>query len=379
MNTVSHSRFVPWLLVAAAGLSGCSSVGGLLSKDTIDYRSEAARKTNPLEVPPDLTQLAREGRFSPSTTGKGSEVRASAMGAAGAPSASPAGASTVAPLSVEGIRVERRGNQRWLVVPQAPEALWPQLRAFWAALGFTLELDSPQTGVMETAWAENRAKLPQDFIRATIGRLFDNLYSTSERDRFRTRLERGENGTEIFISHRGLEEVYSSGAQERTVWQPRPSDPQLEAEFLTRLMVQLGTPEAAARQTVAQAPEKPPTARTANRSDGLVLEVDDGFDRAWRRVGLALDRSGFSVEDRDRTAGWFDVRYVDPAVAAQSEPSLLSRIFGTRRASDSVQRFRFQLQAEGIRTVVSLRALDGTAIRSEDTQRILGLLATDLR
>jgi outer membrane protein assembly factor BamC len=379
-QTAPRSRPLVLLSILAGAtllvMSGCSSTAQLWGDDKIDYRSQA-RKTNTLEVPPDLTQLAREGRFGASPAG--GEVRASALASGAAPVAVTGGAVTVAPVTVQGMRVERRGNQRWLVVPQAPESLWPQLKSFWSALGFTLEVESPQTGVMETAWAENRAKLPQDFIRGTIGRLFENLYSTSERDRFRTRLERGDGSTEIFISHRGLQEVYTSTSQDRTVWQPRPSDPELEAEFLTRLMVQLGAPEATARQTVAQAVQPTPSARTLTRADGPVLEVDDSFDRAWRRVGLALDRSGFTVEDRDRAAGQFDVRYIDPAETGREEPGLLSRLFGAKKATDQVQRFRVQLKAEGTRTVVSLRATNSTPVRAEDAQRILNLLAADLR
>jgi uncharacterized lipoprotein len=65
---------------------------------------------------------------------------------------------------------------------------------------------------METDWAENRAKIPQDFIRQSLGKFLDSLYSTSERDKFRTRLERTPSGeTEIYISHRGMIEVYPSG------------------------------------------------------------------------------------------------------------------------------------------------------------------------
>src|SRR5690606_5562836 len=134
--------------------------------------------------------------------------------------------------------------QRWLVVGQAPEALWPRIKDFWQENGFLIDVDSPQTGIMETDWAENRAKIPQDFLRKTIGQIFDSLYSTGERDKFRTRLERRADGvTEIYISHRGAEEELTGSDKETTVWTPRPADPGLEAEFLSRMMTYLGVEE----------------------------------------------------------------------------------------------------------------------------------------
>src|SRR6185369_13954690 len=149
------------------------------------------------------------------------------------------------------IKLEREGNQRWLTVPMTPEQLRPQLQGFWKERGFTLVQDQADTGVMETDWAENRAKLPNDFIRNSIGKVFDSLYSTGTRDKFRTRVERTAGGSEIYVSHRGVEEVYSGDRKESTVWQPRPADPQLEAEMLQRMMLKLGVKEEVAKATVA--------------------------------------------------------------------------------------------------------------------------------
>ena len=170
-------------------------------------------------------------------------------------------------------------------------------------------MELPQAGVMETDWAENRAKIPQDFIRSTIGKVFDGLYSTGERDKFRTRLERNEDGsTEIFISHRGAIEVLTGQMKDRTMWTARAADPELEAEFLARLMTRLGSDEKVAKATVAAAKAERPRALLEKDKSGSYLKVDESFERTWRRVGLALDRVGFTVEDRDRTRGLYFVR-----------------------------------------------------------------------
>lgn len=355
--------------------SGCTAVQQITEERRIDYRSEAVKTAN-LDVPPDLTQLNRDGRFQPPASGT-----VSASSQTGATAASPpGGAAAVALTALGDFRIERQGQQRWLVTSRSPEQLWEQVKAFWLGSGFTLDVENAQAGVMETAWAENRAKLPDDVIRRTLGRVFENLYSTGERDRFRTRLERTSGGgTEIFISHRGLEEVYTSATQERTAWQARASDPQLEAEFLTRLMIKLGASEQSARQAVAQTPDSPPAARVVALSGATTLKLEEGFDRAWRRVGLALDRSGFTVEDRDRGAGLFFVRYIDPArTAIREDPTLLDRLRG-RNAEPKIERYRVQIKAEGTTVTVSLQNAQGIAESGATATRILGLIATDLR
>jgi outer membrane protein assembly factor BamC len=371
------------LVAAAAALAACTSTD-FFSGDKIDYRSKAA-KTSPLEVPPDLSQLSREARFVPQA---GSVSATTYQSAAAAPTAAPAaGAPTIA-LDTRGeFRVERIGNERWLVTSLPPEALWSRIKGFWQERGFTIVYESPDAGVMETDWAENRAKLPQDFVRNTIGRVLDGLWSTGERDKFRTRIERtASGGSEIFISHRGLVEVYVAPQQAETKWTTRPSDPQLEAEFLTRLMMTLGAPEAQARVAVAEAPQRPERARVLAGGPGAALQVDEPFDRAWRRVGLALDRAGFTVEDRDRAGGLYFVRYVDPGVEAResSQPGffgrLLSPLTGSRATAAAPVRYRIAVRADGdARTTVAVLDAQGAPVADDVGRRIVASLVQDLK
>ena len=362
-------------LAMALGLAGCSSMDSMFSGDKIDYKSQAT-KTNTLEVPPDLTQLAREGRYQPQS----GVVSASALrqpGAVVAPTAN------VAPTSVGDFKVMREGNTRWLVTTLSPDAVFPQLRSFWQELGFVLVVDNPATGVLETDWAENRAKLPQDIVRRTIGRVFDSLYSTSERDSFRTRIERlPSGGTEIYISHRGMQEVYDNKVDQSTVWQPRPADPNLEAEFLSRLMVRLGSQPEAASTAVAAATPAPGSAPGRARSPTLpataTMSFDEGFDRAWRRVGVALDRSGFTVEDRDRSAGLYFVRYVDARQVGKEEPNFFAKLFkGDTEARP--QRYRVVVKADGAKTQVTVQNSNGEPDNSEPARQIVGRLIDELR
>ncbi|PKO66427.1 MAG: hypothetical protein CVU22_15910 [Betaproteobacteria bacterium HGW-Betaproteobacteria-16] len=351
-------------ITAAALFSGCT----VLQEDKIDYKS--AQRGSTLEVPPDLTQLNRDNRFSV----PGATVTASGF-EAGQP-AQPGG--STAASTVGDVRIERAGSQRWLVVDRPADALWEPVRSFWQENGFVLELDQEALGIMETDWAENRAKLPQDFIRRTLGRVLDSFYSTAERDRFRTRLERTPSGgTEIYISHRGMIEVYTNTQKEDTRWQPRPADVELETEFLRRLMVRLGVSEAQSQAITATAPVVA-AARVTTANNVPVMQFEDGFDRGWRRVGLALDRTGFTVEDRNRSQGIYFVRYVEPR-ADKGQPGLISRMFGASRAEDAPVRYRVSVVSTDNITTVTVLSSEGRPDSSENAQRILKLLADDLK
>jgi outer membrane protein assembly factor BamC len=374
MYNVNRIPTLATVLALACALAACSSTEGLLTGDKIDYRSQA-NKTPPLEVPPDLSQLARDSRYQP----QGGTVSASAL-LSPPPAPAASAVPTVAPLSVGELRIERSGDERWLVTPLSPEQLWPQLRAFWQERGFNIVVENAQAGVLETDWAENRAKLPQDILRTTLGRLVDTLYSTGERDKFRTRVERTASGSEIYISHRGLQEVYVSVQQDQTMWTNRPADRQLEAEFLSMLMVKLGAKPEEARRVVAAAPPAAPARAHLVDGQPAALRVDEAFERAWRRVGLALDRSGFTVEDRDRSAGTYFVRYVSSDKTPKEDRGFFSRLFSKDDANTGVaNRYRIALKGEGEATMVSVLDAQGAPERTEVGQRIVALLVEDLK
>ena len=377
---MTRSLSLPALATCALlSLLGCSSLDSLVSGDKIDYRSSGG-KTAGLEVPPDLTQLTRDSRYQQT---QGSAVSAAAFQAGAAASAPVTVQSVaVAPQAIGEMRIERAGNERWLRTGIAPEQLWPQLQAFWKERGFVLAQDLPAAGVMETDWAENRGKLPQDFVRGTIGKAFDGAYSTGELDKFRTRVERTTAGTEVYITHRGMIEVYRGQRKEETVWQPRAPDPQLEGELLSRLMLRLGASEEAAKTAVAvpSAAGAPARARLLTDRPTATLQVDDGFDRAWRRVGVALDRSGFTVEDRDRTQGVYFVRYVDPAFAGKEEPNFFSKLFSSsKKDPGSPIRYRVTVKSDGERSTVSVFDGKGAPENGDAGKRITTLLLDDLK
>ncbi|MBT9522471.1 MAG: outer membrane protein assembly factor BamC [Dechloromonas sp.] len=367
------------LSLLAIALAGCSV---LPESRKIEYKS--ASKAPTLEVPPDLSQIARDDRYLvPDAAGKGSATF-SAYSADRTPQAQ-AQNSVVLP-QVDKVRVERSGNQRWLVVAAPADKLWDTVKDFWQETGFIISVERPEAGVMETDWAENRAKIGDDILRNTLGRLLDSLYSTGERDKFRTRFEPGvtPGTTDIFISHRAMEEVYTSSAKDDTRWQPRAADPELEAEMLRRLMVRFGSEEKRAEASIASVKAEP-RAKLAKSDDGAgTLEVLERFDRAWRRVGLALDRVGFTVEDRDRSRGLYFVRYVDPELDNRSkkDDGLLSKLAFWKSAeppASSKVQYRIYVSDAGEQSTVKVLSNEGGTDKSETAKKILGLLLQQLQ
>lgn len=385
MTAVTHlsTNRLALSCVAAAALAGCSSFDPLISSDRVDYRTQS-KQTSGLDIPPDLTQLQRQaplaqGASSISAAEMASRPAADKAGAAVAPSLA-----TVAVNKVAGAEIVRVGNGRVIRSNQTPEQLWPQLRGFWTDMGFDLPKEQADIGVLETDWKENRAKLPQDFIRRTIGTVFDGMYSTGERDKYRTRVERNGEHTEISITHRGMHEIYVGKGQEQTTWTTRPADPELEIEMSNRLLQRLGgkatvsttqqsASVAAATPVVA---EPPPVARGAEVPDQLHIAED--FERAWRRVGQSLDRHGFTVEDRDRRAGLFFLRWADPKRAGKEEPNWFMRFFSSDK-TPAMNRYRVAVVSQGNSSVVSVQDDKGKQLTDDAAKRILGLLQQDLR
>jgi outer membrane protein assembly factor BamC len=294
----------------------------------------------------------------------------------------PEGSGVVLPVQ-DDARVERAGSQRWLVIKGDPDKLWPVVKDFWQEIGFIVNVEMPDAGVMETDWAENRSRIPDGIVRNTLGKLLDAVYSTSERDKFRTRLERGAQPgtTEIYISHRGMEEVYTNRDLDQTRWQPRQPNPELEAEMLRRLMVRLGVQEERAKTQVAIA--KPVERASLQRGgDGGTLSLNEQFDRAWRRVGLALDRVGFTVEDRDRSKGLYFVRYIDPQIDNRSAENkgFFSRFkFWGGSDKSKAEQYRVLVKDLGERAEVNVLNKEGQREQSATANRILTLLHDQLK
>jgi outer membrane protein assembly factor BamC len=370
-------------LIACAwtlALTGCGLFGSKTG-DPGGYQAEAAR-TGPLEVPPDLSPLARDDRYAVPDQGVSANALRSATG----------GSSTAQAIAVSGshARLMRDGAQRWLAVDVPPEKAYQVVKEFWPTVGMKLEVDQPTLGIVETDWEERRARVPQGLLQRTINMVLESVTSNGLKDRYRARIERTPTDTsEIFITHHGLEEVYSDQNKVATIWQTRPRDPELEAEMLQRLLIRFESGDAApvakagaakVGSSAAAVTALPNISHVVKEGAEAHLEVDEPFDRAWRRVGLALDRGGFTVEDRDRTKGLYFVRYLDPDYLTKQRDSrgFLSRIFESDPKVEP-QQFRVALLTEGDRTSVRVQDKDGHPEAGSAGDRILKQLDEQMR
>ncbi len=384
MSLALPARALP-LILALTALGGCQnlSLENVLSS-RIDYRSST--RTPALEVPPDLSTPAYDDRYVPKDGAPGTATFSGYEKERSGPAK--AAQSALLP-AVQKATLERAGTQRWLVVQMPPEQAWNAVRDFWNGLGFAVVYERPDLGILETDWAENRAKIPDDFLRKAVGKVLDFMWSTNERDKFRTRLERGAvpGTTEIYISHRGMQEAPKSTGPtgpEGFVWMARPSDPELEAEMLRRLMVRIGLPEKQAEAVVAAgkapAPERAQLGKTAQGSP--TLSLDDSFDQSWRRVGLALDRIGFTVVDRDRSKGIYFVRYVDPDTKEnRRDDGFFSKLmfWKSEDPKDKEEQYRIVVSQTGGKSILTIMDRNGAADTTPTGERIFALLYGQLK
>jgi outer membrane protein assembly factor BamC len=364
------SLMIKIVVTALAGLLLVTACSTMMPGKKVDYKK--SKTTEPLEVPPDLTATSiNEAPDLPNAAGTSYSEISKAEPAAGK--------STVLPVE-SNIRVERDGNQEWLVIKAEPAQVWPKVREFWKQQGFLIKMEDPRLGILETGWTENRADIPSDIIRNTLGKVMDFVYSASTRDQYRVRLEHGTTPgtTELYLTHRGMEEVVTGTAEDRsTKWKPRASDPELEAEMLKRLMVYLGVGEEKAKTMLAVKPAAQSRAQLVSDSSGVMLIDKEDFSRAWRRTGVALDRVGFAVEDRNRSDGVYFVRYNDPL--GDDEKGLLSKLAFWSSDEAKAKQYRIVLLAQGPETQIIVNDAEGKRENSSTAKRILTLLEEQLR
>lgn len=218
--------------------------------------------------------------------------------------------------SFKGMRFVRDGALFWLETDAPAEEVWTDVRNFFVKVGFEIKNEQPLIGRMITNWKDNRVKAEGDWF----SNLLSKAFGAELKDRYFIRIERdtASNGSKIFIRHQGLQEVVDGGEEElglstdvvTTSWAIRPSDPELEVEMLMRFMTYRGVDETQAKQQIASVPEKH-RSKFNDQGQQYSLEVYEPFSRTWRHIGVALDRMGFYVEDRNRSAGVYYIKIPD--------------------------------------------------------------------
>ncbi|MDA8328906.1 MAG: outer membrane protein assembly factor BamC [Betaproteobacteria bacterium] len=356
-------------------LNGCSSIKNVFKSEPVDYQN--VPQSHALEVPPDLTAIDTDKRYQVNESNAPTSATYSAYSAAQQGTASgraaessasvaqgeqQASADLVLPKPDNTVRLEHSGGERWLVVNQSPETVWPKLVKFWQDNGFKLTQNDPKIGILQTGWKDDSDKLPQDIIHSTLGKILPGMYSSGQRDQFRTRIESvttNPNQTEIYITERTAIEVHDNSIDAmQTAWQIGPSDPGAEAEMLTRLMQDFGVTTMQAK-TLLQTSAPSGLAHLAHADDGSIfLHDDEAFDPAWRRVGLALEHAGYNIVSRDRNKGMYVVTEDQTAVDDEKSTGILDKLAFWKHIGDNFTQYQIELDENAAATRTDIRVLN---------------------
>jgi outer membrane protein assembly factor BamC len=387
------------LLMVGGLVAGC----GTSSPDAINYKSDSRSKQASLAVPPNLLEETADQRSLPPQGGQTSLSDFQQV-----QKVAPSAPTVIPPVS--GMHIQRDGTERWLVIDsKSPEQVWPQIRRFWQEQGFLLVVDARDKGVMETDWNETHPQISDGLIRNTLSMATGNSYVAAERNKYRTRLEVAPGGgTYVFVSQKGMREALTGTNNDSSQWQAKPNDPALEGEYLKRLMAALavadarqasgqsGTSDLAAVATPASAPAAKTASERAAQNVALSAQTQikedtvpeaatvqitlpEPYDRAWLRVGLALDRTSFTVDDRDRARGIYFVRYVDPKDMTAAEQGFWNQVFHGKKEK-LPKNYEVNVRAiTETQTRVSIIDSKGEVDSSSQARQIMGLLDDQLR
>ena len=315
------------------------------------YSSEKKKAVvSKLEVPPDLSQPDVANNLDlPNIAADGSTYSAY--------SNIEYKSDKVTSANPKGVKIIRDGANQWLEINTPADKLWPELKIFFTEVGFEIKREDKALGVMETSWLESLVAIPTNFLSKILNR----ISSTGLRDKYRARLEKTDNPdvTRVFITHQGLKEYASDELTGIKIWwETRPSDPELEAEMYQRFLIFRDIGKADALKLVSKIKVKDRT--SIIEKEGVnVLQVGEEFARTWRRVGIALDRIGLLVEDRNRSAGLYYLRITDDFRGkVTEEDGWLSSLFSSKKVKLK-ERYLLSVSEENNKTIISIYETTG--------------------
>ena len=347
--------FATLFVTALAACSSTPDKKEMVESKVFDYKAPPV-KAHPLEVPPDLTSYVGDDRYGiPADGESGMTYLEYSQGGFKRKN------NGVLP-SVKNVSLVRKDNLRWILVNDKAENIWPIVKEFWKENGLEIKIDNPQVGVIETEWAENRAKTPNEGLHKY---LFDNLSSSGERDQYHTRLERTKDGesTEIYITHYSMQEVVEKNEQGYR-WLPRPNDPELEATMMQLLISKLsggsGVLDNTKKKSGDEAASKVSAPKLNKLADGSQsIALAEPFDKSWRKVGLALDQAGIKLADKDRSKGLY---YLSAGKDGAK----------TKLGVDNVVRMQVMVKEIGAGCEVTVN--NGSAASNLETQKVIDAL-----
>ncbi len=355
---------------------------------TYDYH-HAKPDLEPLEVPPDLSPVAADARYSVPSAVRSAATRGQTVAASGAATTAGAGSAVMPPPARMKAHIVQDGRDQWLEVDAPPAAVYAAIKDLWTSLGYKIAVDQPAVGMIETDWSESRPMLHEDILRDSLHKVFGAYDSNGTRQKYRALVQSVGKHTEVTVSEHALEEVFTSAFKDQTAWQYKHPDPQLAAAMLQRIALKftVARPPVAVAATPAAAAAAPAVAQAVPTVhaesdvhtvivDGVTtLQVQESIDDVWQRVAAAIDRVDFTVTGRDPAHWIYRIRYLDPSyeAAQRAKRSWWNRVFNSD-AQIAAQRFRIALHSDGTITTIVVQDPDGKPDGSLAAQHVLGRL-----
>ncbi|HEB85743.1 MAG TPA: outer membrane protein assembly factor BamC [Gammaproteobacteria bacterium] len=345
------------LLILSLAMMACSSTGPHYEGD-YNVQNENGK---PLEVPPGLV-LPRgdESLKIPSIAAEQTSIASYEKKGTVKNRDGSSGTATA------GVRMRRDGAVRWLEFDAPADKVWSKLESFFKSLGFKIVHEDKKLGMMETDWQENRVKLPSDWFSV----IFNSFSSAGLKDRYIARLEQDGDKTLLFITHQGLREKHiedDTSDADDTYWEYRKSDPGLEREMLMRFLIFQGIKKNTAKAITTK--KEISHAKLVEEKGNLYLNVTETFPRTWRRVGLAMDRMGIHVDDRNRSAGVYYFS-LNKDFRNQEDKNWFEGIFGNDVVGDN-NAFILKLDTEDDVVQISMRRRGGGQILNSKLSRLI--------
>ena len=356
------------LILLLVIFAGCS----LFGKKNVSDRTAISRSSNKaLEIPPDLITPAVNDKYSLPASGEARLSDFNDIDSRKLPSEN----SSLLPLETEAYFINY-GGFKVLLIERSPEEIWGLLKSFWIQNGFQIEKELPEEGFIETAWLESREKISDGLIRNTLGKIFDGLYDTGERNKFRMRIERTKAGfSEISVVHKGLIQVASDDRFDPTiVWANRNSDQQLEELYLRRIINFVSGKEDKNSKSIDVVKKSTPTLQ--GDDDNNFVELTLNFNEAWKSIGLILDRLGFEVEERLREQGTYLIRY-KKLDQEEKEKGFFAKIFSSDKEQFDMNLYRIEIKNSGNMSQVFVSDHE-TSERTKSSQNILAVIYEQL-
>ena len=257
--------------------------------------------------------------------------------------------------NTSGVKIQRLGEESWILASSAPSETWPRVRNYLAANGMPTEFANASTGTIDTAWVE-------------LNGVEDTVHQ------FRLRLEQGVqlDTTEIIIQQRqypsnaipaSLPEWSGDGSDdfEQEEWMRTNLSQALASEDITSSASLLGQEIGAAVKVILETP--------ADEDPYIVMRLSG--NRAWASIGYALETDSFELLERDSDRRVADFEFY---ASAPQDISWFAALFGKRNPPPELYYLAMEEGETEGEQIVRVYNLDGSIPESRDSYRILNRL-----